>query len=107
MSNHKKKFKKELAQLNSLAYERDLDEHLKQLDDKFRQWKAGELSGFDLAHELYKFSKGEARELYVMYNSGMHDIYVARAFLLGYLKREEIPDEVFDFLQRAMEVVKR
>ena len=29
----------------------------------------------------------------------MHDMMVARAFVLGYVSREEIPDNVFDLIQ--------
>ena len=97
--NYNKAAKRIFAQLNDLAYQRELDDYLNSLFEKFNQWKSGTISGIEISNLLFDFVKGESKDLYLKYTSRMHDMMVARAFVLGYVSREEIPDNVFDLIQ--------
>ena len=97
--NYSKAAKRTFAQLNNLAYQRELDVYLNPLFEKLNQWKSGAISSIEISNILFDFVKDESKNMYLKYTSGMNDMMVARAFVLGYISREEIPDNVFDLIQ--------
>ena len=57
--NYNKAAKWIFAQLNDLAYQRELDDYLNSLFEKFNQWKSGTISGIEISNLLFDFVKGE------------------------------------------------
>ena len=97
--NYNKAVKRIFAQLNNLAYQRELDDQLNPIFEKMNQWKLGTISSIEISDTLFDFVKGESKDLYFKYTSGMNDMMVARAFVMGYIGRDEIPDNIFDLIQ--------
>jgi hypothetical protein len=74
-----KELKKQLLKLAALAHQRELREALMQLDSKFAQWKAEQLSVGQLLDEIHRFHNGTARDLYSRYRMGPPALAVALA----------------------------
>ena len=86
--------RKALRSLANLAYERELDAELANLEARFRQWRAQQISGFELSDFIHEFHDGASRELYMLYGSVDAAYLVARAILQGLLRDDEIPREI-------------
>lgn len=100
MSDFPKKIKKQVRELVGTAYARELSLHLAQLAQKFDVWQKNEINCWDLEDAIHKFHNGIARDLYKTYEyCGGDKIHlVARALNLNFLNRNEISDEVFEWV---------
>lgn len=90
--------RRRLAELADLAYQRDLDAELERLDAEFAKWRAGELSGFDLAALIQAFQHGPARELAHRYDRRFREFAVSSAIARGALTENEAGAEILALL---------
>lgn len=94
-----KSIKRQIRELASLLYERELNAELAKLDAHFEQWRQGSRSPFDLAADIHEFHQKPARELYGKYGSDdLFPIYVAKAIADGSLSEAEVALEVKEAL---------
>lgn len=95
MSDLSKKMKKQLHELVSIAYTRELNYHLGQLAQKFDEWRKNEIDCWALGDFIHKFHDGISRDLYKTYNYGASKLLlISRALNLGFLNKDEISNEV-------------
>jgi len=100
MKVYSKKEKKKLRKLAVLAYERELNNSLKKLDQKFVSWEKGSISAFELSREIHLYHNGISRELYKKYNySDLLDLTVGWAIANDILKKEEVGEELLKKLE--------
>ena len=65
-------------------------------------WRAGEIDVWELNERIHKYHNGAAEELYKQYNVRWTDLVVALALQRGVLRQEEVPPEVWPYLQRQL-----
>ena len=102
--------KKELAKLRDLAgeaYERELGEHLAELEKSFAAWRRGELLSSELSSEIHQFHQHAARDVFSSYQLPHPAMIVGRAIAAGILKESEIPESLRPKLQDEVAVFKR
>jgi hypothetical protein len=95
--------------LAATAYERELQGYLTQVEQAFVRWRKGEIDARSLADEVDEFSRGRARHsLEQRYRTTriMH-MNVAQAIARGILRTDEVPGEVLDALERAIEFYRK
>jgi len=98
--------RKNLKELASLAYQRELEIYLSGLAKAFASWEKGDLSVFELDERIHRYHDGSAREAYKAYTGLKHRLYVARAVSLDILREEEIPPENREEIMSAANFMK-
>ncbi len=88
-----KSVRRELRELASTAYERELEITLEALYLGFDRWKNKQIDCFELNQLIHEFHQKKSRELWKIYNQTDNDIIVDRAVRLGILQRGEISAE--------------
>ena len=104
MSELPKHIKRQLRELAGQAYENELAAELHKLAEHFDEWKAGKIAASNLEHLIHKFHNGPARELFSRYNDPHVRVMVASAIARGLLDRESVPDDVWPYLQAAVQL---
>ncbi|PKN56606.1 MAG: hypothetical protein CVU56_15365 [Deltaproteobacteria bacterium HGW-Deltaproteobacteria-14] len=102
-----KEQKRQLRELNGLAYERELAAELTKLEVEFARWRAGEVTPFDLERTIHVFHQGPARELYTRYDGSMSELMVASAIDRGVLSEEEAGPEAIGLLADQLAAIRK
>jgi hypothetical protein len=95
----KSPIKRELRELRTKAWEAELGEALLPIADLFDTWRRGEASAFDLVEAIHAFHQGESREIWKKHQWSDTEMLLAEALVDGHLRREQISDRVYAFLQ--------
>lgn len=103
MVEFSKKQRAKLRELAGEAYERELGQHLGELEKSFAAWRRGEMFSSELSREIHEFHQHAAREVWSAYQLP-HDesTIVARALASGLLKPAEVPAELREKLKQQM-----
>lgn len=102
MYDYPKAIKRLIRQYEGQAYERELHRELEKLDRSFTEWRNGEIDSGELSQRIHKFEVGPSRKLYSKYDGDLSDLNVAHAVGTGLLKREELPPELLEALERQL-----
>jgi len=94
-----KKQRRELRELQGLAWERELEDALRELRSDFDFWKTGEISAFELSDRIHKFHNGRSRELYNMYSGSLNNFWVETVIARGVIDEAELSDDLLDVLK--------
>ena len=94
MADYTKKERSLLRDLAAEAYERELGQHLAELDKSFAAWRCGELASSELSKEIHRFHRHAAREVWSAYQMPHVSIIVGRALALGILNSSDVPAEL-------------
>ncbi|HEX6369341.1 MAG TPA: hypothetical protein VF006_10440 [Longimicrobium sp.] len=89
----------QLRELRTKAWEAELGEALLPIADLFDAWRRGEASAFDLTEAIHRFHQGESREIWKKHQSRDTEMLLAQALADGHLRREQIPDPVYEVLE--------
>jgi len=98
-----KKTSKKLKELKLTAYQRELDEHLSKLSAKFNDWKNKKITAMELRDHIYDFDKGPSTKISGFYDHFDDHICVARAVAIGLLKKEEVPENILESIDRNID----
>ena len=98
-----KSLKRELRQLATAAYERELRRELEQLSERFDAWKRGEVDSFDLSDEIHRFHQRPNRDLWSRYTVVKPDASVPMAVAAGVLSEGDLSEQLRDFLAARIE----
>lgn len=102
MSKLPKQLRKQIRNLINIAYTRELTYQLDNLAKKFDDWRENKIDCWELSDLIHKFHDGTSRDLYKMYNYFNDDVYlVARAILHGFLKKDELSDELLELTNKV------
>jgi hypothetical protein len=102
LDEYPKSIKKELRRLSGVAHERELDRKLAPLAESFRQWSEGTLDSGSLALLVHDCGYGVLRDLAKFYNDAPVSVRVGRAVAYGLLADEDIPEEVWPYIEDAI-----
>ncbi len=94
-----KRVRRQLKELADMAYERELSQELDKLAQGFEQWRQGNLDAFELNDLIHKHHNGPSRELWKQYHYSLPHMQVAYAVSAGILREEEIPEEVWPYIE--------
>ena len=94
--------RRRMSELARLAYQRDLDAELGNLEAEFRRWRARELSPHDLADLIHAFHQGPSRRLYSKYDQSIREFAVADAVRRGVLTEVEVGPEILALLPQLV-----
>ena len=99
-----KPVKRQLRELSTQAYERELSRALEKLSIQFNDWQAGKINPWELTEAIHKFHDGQARDLFKLYETSP-DLrpVVARAVAEGILTQEDIPGSVWAYIESVVE----
>lgn len=103
MKDYPKRIKKLLREYLVEAYERELHRELIILEGSFEEWRQGQIGSGELSYRIHQYEVGPSRELYKKYNEdSLTDMIVAHAIVVGLLRRDEIPPELLEALERPL-----
>jgi hypothetical protein len=94
-----KKQRRELRELQGLAWERELEEALRSLRSDFEQWEGGEISAFELSDRLHRFHNGRSRELFDTYSGSLNNWWIGHTIVRGVIDETELSDDLRDVLK--------
>ena len=94
-----KKQRRELRELQGLAWERELEEALRSLRGDFDAWEKGEISPFDLSDRIHKFHNGRSREIFNAYSGSLMVDWILRAIAVGVIDESELSEGLREVLQ--------
>ena len=106
-NQYSKAIRKKFRELAAKAYERELDQHLAMLNQRFDEWRQKKMSGFELNDLIHEFHQGASRELWKTYNYLDADMAVSRAVGKGILKKEEVPEELLNLISRQLDFLEK
>jgi len=104
MHRYTKAQKKKLRELAGIANERELDQEMEKLYQHFATWRGGKIDCFELSDLIHKFHQGASREIWKTYAYGDPDTAVSRALMFGFLKKEEISEELLAVLEPKINI---
>ena len=87
----RRKDRKILRRLASLAYERELGEALGELDAAFLEWRGGVIDAFQLNDAVHRHHQGPLLDLWKRYQCADAEITVTLALARGVLTEDDIP----------------
>jgi hypothetical protein len=104
MPEYPKPIRRLIRQYAGRAYEIELSLALGELEQQFVAWRSGRISPGELSDHIYAFTRGPAREIEGRYHPRMRleATLVARAIVLGWLPRDELPPELVEALQQQI-----
>jgi hypothetical protein len=94
--------KERLHQLAQEVHEAELRAELQSLADRFSAWERGDLTCGELNDCIHAYHRGPARDLHGRLSSLPDDIRIAHAVAQGYLVREQVPEEILESLDHAI-----
>jgi hypothetical protein len=90
-----KKQRRELRELQGLAWERELEAALRELRSDFEAWAGKkEISAFELSDRIHKFHNGRSRELYNMYSGSLDNFWIGPVVARGVIDESELSDDL-------------
>ncbi len=98
-----KKQRKEMRELQGLAWQRELEEELGSLENLFSSWREGAIDAFQLSDQIHKFHNGASRDLYTRYSGNHYDITVPGAVANGKIDESEVSKELLEILSDDIE----
>jgi hypothetical protein len=98
-----KKRRKVLRELAGMAYDRELDGALGELDAKFQEWRDKKICGFELNEEIHKHHNGISRQLWNKYTLDAETL-VVMAVAQGVLDESELPPDTLADLRERIDM---
>ena len=98
-----KKLRKELLELQSLAWKRELEEELGNLEKLFSSWHEGAIDAFQLSDQIHRFHNGVSRELYNRYSGSHYQTTVPSAVAYGKISESEVSEELLEIISEYVE----
>ena len=100
--SYSKSIRKKLRELKMEAHEREIKSHLIELSKKFDEWKQDKIGSGDLSVHIHEYDKGPSKWMFGFYNNLDPEANIARAVALGFLSRDEVPDEILEDIENQI-----
>jgi len=104
MRRYTKAQQKKLRELAGITNERELDQEMEKLYQHFETWRSGKIDCFELSELIHKFHQGASREIWKTYAHSDTGTTVSRALVFGFLKKEEISEELLAVLEPRIDL---
>ena len=86
------KQRRELRDLQGIAWERELSSALEQLQKDFRSWEKGDISPFELNDRIHRFHDGRSRQLFNIYSGSLDTFWLDHVIARGVIDESEVSD---------------
>ena len=91
--------RRELRELQGLAWERELADALRLLRSDFEAWEKADISAFELSDRLHKFHNGRSRELFNIYSGSLDNWWIGYTIASGVIDEAELSADLRDVLK--------
>lgn len=91
-----KKQRRELRELQGLAWERELSAALEGLQEDFRSWRDGDISPFELNDRIHRFHNGRSRELFNAYSGSLDMFFLEFVVARGVIEESEVSEDLLN-----------
>ena len=91
-----KAVRKQMREMATVAYERELRLELKKLAEQFQLWKEDKIDSFELETCVHNFHNGPARTIYNRYTGLQLEMILPYALKEGIICEEECPAEIVE-----------
>ena len=98
-----KKQRKEMRELQGLAWQRELEEELGSLEKLFSSWREGAIDAFQLSDQIHRFHNGASRKLYTRYSGNHYETTVPGAVANGKIDESEVSKELLEIISEHIE----
>lgn len=89
-----KRQRRQLRELQGLAWERELSAVLEDLEGDFRSWRQGHISPFELNDRIHRFHNGRSRELFNTYSGSLDTFWLEAVVARGVIEESEVPEDL-------------
>jgi len=89
-----KRQRRELRELQGLAWERELSAVLDDLRRDFRAWEKGDISPFELNDRIHRFHNGRSRELFNTYSGSLDMFWLESVVARGVIEESEVSEDL-------------
>ncbi len=89
-----KKQRRELRELQGLAWERELSAELEKLQGDFHSWRKGDISPFELNDRVHRFHNGRSRELFNTYAGSLDMFWLESIVARGVIEESEVSEDL-------------
>ena len=89
-----KKQRRELRELQGLAWERELSAVLEDLEGDFCSWRNGHISPFELNDRIHRFHNGRSRELFKSYSGSLDTFWLEAVVARGVIEESEVSEDL-------------
>jgi hypothetical protein len=89
-----KKQRRELRELQGLAWERELSAALEDLEGDLCSWRKGHISPFELNDRIHRFHNGRSRELFNTYSGSLDTFWLEAVVARGVIEESEVSEDL-------------
>jgi hypothetical protein len=89
-----KKQRRELRELQGIAWERELSAVLEDLEGDFCSWRKGHISPFELNDRIHRFHNGRSRELFNVYSGSLDTFWLEAVIARGIIEESEVSEDL-------------
>ena len=89
-----KRQKRELRELQEIAWERELGAALEDLQKDFHSWRNGDISPFELNDRIHRFHNGRSRKLFNTYSGSLDTFFLEFVVARGVIGESEISEDL-------------
>jgi len=101
-----KKQRAEMRKLHGLAWEREVEKELGNLESSFKSWRNGEIDAFDLSELIHKFHDGKSRDLYNFYTHNNSPFAVPSAIAKGIIAEAEVSKGLLEVIEITIQNIR-
>ena len=98
-----KKQRKEMRELQGLAWRRELEDELGILENHFASWREGLIDTFELSDQIHRFHNGVSRDLFKYYSGNDYMFTVPGAIAKGRIDESEVSKELLEIISEDIE----
>lgn len=102
-----KQIKRDIRLWAGQSYERLLEKALRELDDVFGRWRAGQLNPFELSDKIHGFHDGISRRLYNLSQLPCQENIIAWAVRENVIDLQELPAHIQERIRAYAELFQR
>ena len=107
MTKLTKSQRKQVRELVSLVYTRELTAALEQIENDFQRWRAGDIDAIDLDERIHGYHRDISRKIWDRWSPASDwELALPAALHHGLLGVRDFPDDLWDALGSRIEEIK-
>lgn len=102
-----KKQRRELRNLQGLAWDRELSGALEELLRDFQSWEKGKISPFELNDRIHRFHNGRSRELFNAYAGSLDSFWLEIVVARGVIEESEVSEDLLAVIRPNIDAYRK
>ena len=95
--------RRELRDLQGIAWERELTGALEELQKDFQSWNNGDISPFELNDRIHCFHNGPSRQLFNTYSGSLDTLWLDQVITRGVIEESEVSEGLLAIFRAGIE----